>query len=242
MPSRVVQRGATSAELAFLEKTLRDAPTNVRRWRQGAENALVLWAVSLLGLVIIWLASAWTVCKLFSADFGLHSPAAIWVLGIGTPICAIYAGISSTRWIRNWKDYRPLLQADIAVRQVIEEHYSFTSAKRFQEPEHGGLIYFLRTKEDKVLTLFDHESQELGVQGGDPLKSSFVPKSELVMVRAPKTGFVINKTFAGARLEAGEPVEIFVGPKHWPESENFVSIPWTELESRLGSEQSKAHT
>lgn len=240
MPSRVIQRVATSAELAFLKRTLRDAPTNARRWKQGAENALVLWAVSLLGLVVTWLASAWVVCKLFSVDFGFHSPAAVWVLGIGTPICAFYAGMSSTRWIRSWKDYRPLLQADIAARQVIEEHYSLTSAKRFQEPEHGGLIYFFRTAEDKVLTLFDHESQDLGVQGGNPLESSFAPRSELVMVRAPKTGFVIDKAFAGARLEAGEPVEISVGPEQWPESECYVSIPWPELELRLGAEQSKA--
>jgi hypothetical protein len=240
MPSQVVQRVATSAELAFLEKTLRDATTNVRRWKQGGENALVLWAVSLLGLVVIWLAFAWVVRKLFFFDVGLHSAAAVWVLGIGTPICAVYAGISSTRWVRSWKDYRPLLQADIAAGQVTEEHYGFTSAKRFQEPEHGGLIYFLRTTEDKVLTLFDHESQDLGAQGGDPLKSSFVPRSELVMVRAPKTGLVIDKTFAGALLEAGEPVELSVGPKHWPESESCVNIAWSELESRLGSGPSKA--
>jgi hypothetical protein len=126
------------------------------------------------------------------------------------------------------------LVADISGAQVAEEHYVLTAAKRFQEPEHGGLIYFLRTAEDKVLTLYDHESQDLGVQGGEPLKSSFRPKTELVMVRAPQTALVIDKAFSGEVLEAGDPIVLVVPPNEWPETESYCDIPWTELEARLG--------
>ena len=235
MPSRVVIRTATEAEIEFLKEILRNAATTGRRWRQGAENALVLWATSLLGLVILWLGSAWLARKLFTVDYGAHSAAAVWVLGIGTPACAIYAAISSTRWIKAWKDHRPFIQADISAGQVAEEHYAFTSARRFQEPEHGGLMYFFRTTDDKVLALFDHESQDLAVQEEDPLRSTFKPKSNLVMVRAPKTGYVISKAFSGTQLEVGDPIELSVGPKHWPESESYVDIPWSELVARFGS-------
>ena len=34
-------------------------------------------------------------------------------------------------------------------------------------------MYFLRTADDKVLTLFDYESQELGANGKDPLQVNF---------------------------------------------------------------------
>lgn len=36
MPSRVVNRDATAAETAYLEKLLLEAPTASRRWKQGA--------------------------------------------------------------------------------------------------------------------------------------------------------------------------------------------------------------
>lgn len=240
MPNRVVRRAATELERVYLEDILRNAATTGHRWKQGAENALVLCAASLLGLVIVWLGAAWLARKLFAVDFGLHSGAAVWVLGAATPLCATYSVISSTRWVRGWKDYRPLLKADIGVGEVSEEHYVFVSAKRFQEPEHGGLMYLLRTTEDKVLALFDHESRALGAQDGDPMTSTFLPRSTLTMVRAPTTGFVISRSFSGAPLEVGDTVELAIEPERWPESDNYVNIPWSDLETRLGPETTMA--
>jgi len=234
MPSHVVHRPATEVELAFLQKTLASAATTARRWKQGIENALVLWAVTLLGLVGIWLVCAWLGRKLFEIEFGSRSSAAIWVVGAATLLSASYAVASTVRRIKRWVNYRPLLVADISGAQVAEERYLFKAAKRFQEPEHGGLIYFLRTQEDRVLTLCDHESQDLGVQGGDPLKSSFIPKSELVMIRAPKTALIIDKAFSGKVLDAGDPIILVVPPNEWPQTESYCDIPWTELEARLG--------
>ena len=237
MPDRVVTREAGPAETAYLEQLLLQAPTASRRWKDGLENALVLSAVSLLVLVLAWLGLAWIARKLFALDFGLQSAAVVWVLGIGIPICLIGAGFSSVRWVKGWRDYRPLLRADITSRRVEEEHYVFTEAMRFQEPEHGGLIYFLRTCDDKVFTLFDHESQDLGVQDEDPLKSSFSPKQNLVIARAPGTRFVISKVFSGSPLDTGDPIELTVEPKHWPETEEYCGIAWADLPTRLGPSQ-----
>lgn len=124
--------------------------------------------------------------------------------------------------------------------QVQEERYAFTAAKRFQEPEHGGLIYFLRTVEGKVLTMFDAESQDLAMSEQDPLTSSFRSMSELVMVRSPNTGFVIGQTFSGDPLELGPPLEIEADPKDWPESETYCDMPWADLASRLGQKSTHA--
>jgi hypothetical protein len=86
------------------------------------------------------------------------------------------------------------------------------------------------------MTLFDHESQDFGVQDADPLKSSFVPRENLVMVRAPRTRFVVSQTFSGPPLDAGDPIELTADPKDWPESETYCDIPWTELRARLGTQ------
>ena len=234
MPNHTIQRSATAEEQAFLQALLSKATTKMGRWRQGLENALVLWAVSLLGCVIVWLICAGLTRWLFSVDYGFRSPAAPWILGIATPLCGAYAAFSSVRWVRRWKDMRPSLNADLVAAQVVEEHYVFNAAKRFQEPEHGGLIYFLRTPDDRALTLYDPESQDLGVQDEDPLTSSFKPMSRLVMVRAPETGFVISMTFSGDPLDAGEPIELTLPPEQWPETEQYCDIPWPELETVLG--------
>lgn len=240
MPSRVVSREASSAEMAYLEKLLGDAPTTGRRWMQGAENALVFTAASMLALVVVWLGLAWLGRKLFALEFGLHSGAILWIVGVGGPACLICAIVSSTRWIKGWPDYRPLLRADIDNRKIEEEHYIFTEARRFQEPEHGGLIYFLRTPDDKVFTFFDGESQDLGVQDADPLESSFFPQQSLVIARAPVSRFVISREFSGPALEVGAPMELIAEPDDWPETEEYCGIPWADLQSRLGSGQSVA--
>lgn len=236
MPTLVTQRQATDEELECLANMLRDAPTSFQRFKQGVENAVVLWAVTSLCFVVIWSAIAWVAGKVAGVQCGLSSSVGVWAVIVVIPLCGIYAAISSVRWVRSWKDYRPLMQADLDAGQVQEERYAFTAAKRFQEPEHGGLLYFLHTVEGKVFTMFDSESQDLGIYEQDPLTSSFRPRSELVMVRSPNTGFVIRQTFSGEPLELGPPLEIEANPKDWPESETYCDIPWADLESRLGSE------
>lgn len=233
MPNRVVIRAANASETAYLRSTLQKASTTAMRWRQCAVNALVLWAASLLGVVLIWIGIAWVVRQTAAIDFGFRSVHAAWILGASSVVCALYAVASSVRWTRSLKDYRPDLQADIHTGQVAEEHYALIATKRFQEPEHGGLIYFWQTTDNKVLTLYDYESHDLGVYEDVPLKSTFTPKSELIMVRAPHTGLVIETTFSGQALQVDSPIDLTAEPEHWPESESYTNIPWHELEDRL---------
>ena len=179
----------------MLQQWLANAPTTASRWRRGTGHALTLWAASLLGFVILWLIGAWLARRLAGIDYGLGSAVAPWLLCIATPLCAVYAIGSSVLWVKRWKDYRPSLVADVVAAQVIEEHYIFDAIQRFQEPEHGGLIYFLRTSDGRVLTLHDHESAAVDAHQDDPLTTSFRPASMLVMVRAPRSGWVLSKAF-----------------------------------------------
>jgi hypothetical protein len=235
MLTRINQRTATQGERSALEKLLAAAPTATTRLKRGAGNAFLLWATSLLCVVVIWFAIAWLVGKVWVVDLGMRSPVALWVVGVAMPGCAVFAVISSIRWVRTWTDYRQLLREDLAKSQVNEEEYTFNEAKRFQEPEHGGLIYFLRSEENEVFTVYDPESQTLGIDDKDPLQSSYRPQSGLLIVRAPKSGFVLSSLWSGVVLDAGAPIELAVAPEDWPESETLCNIPWSELEARLAS-------
>ena len=116
---------------------------------------------------------------------------------------------------------------------VLEERYRFVDAKRFQEPEHGGLIYFLRTSDDRVFVLYDYDSQDLGVQGLDPFSSSFRPKRELAIVRTPDSDMVISTEFFGEEFTISETSELRVPPEQWPESETYYDAQWSDLDGAL---------
>ena len=222
------------AERQHLEAILKQTKGTFGRLICGAENAVVLWAVLTLLFVVAWWAVAWVVRKTLHSEIGWRNASALWIAAAGAIGCASYAIVSTIRWIRFWPDIRPDIRSDIAGGQVIEEAYEFTEAKRFQEPEHGGLFYYLYTMDDEVLVMFDEESQDFGAQGDDPLESSFCPSSNLVIVRAPNTKFVLSKQFSGAALDAGAPIELKTSPKSWPESETLSKIAWSDLENRLG--------
>ena len=229
MPTRMLDREMSDSEREFLSQIWQKAPGSARRWARGAQNALVLWAVSTLSLTLIWQAFAWGARRLLHTEIGSTFVVVAWC----ATGCAVFAIVSSIRWVRGWSDPRPLLQADLENGRVSEEHYDFVAARRFQEPEHGGLIYFLRTREGSVMAFFDHESQDLGARGEDPLKSRFEARSELLIVRAPRARRVIQQEFSGEVLDAGAPAVLTLDPEGWPDSEEYCDIPWDELDARL---------
>jgi len=188
----------------------------------------------MLALTVVWLALGWVAGKLFGVRAGLHDVSTFWFLALCAPVCAVFAVVSSIRWIRGWRDLRPQLTADLAAAEVQEERYTFVQAKRFQEPEHGGLMYFLRTADDVVFTNHDFESQQLGTNGEDPLASSYRPQTRLVIVRTPSSGLVLSRQASGNVLDVSEPVEMDVDPEQWPQDDEPCSIPWDQLEARLG--------
>lgn len=221
------------SEREFLEQLLKSSPTTAKRCKEGVENALVLWAVLMLLFVIAWLFIAWLARTVMNWEIGTNSSAAIRIVAGGGLASAIAAAVSSIRWVKKWQDIRPLLQADLQNNQVLEEHYRFSAAKLFQEPEHDGLIYFLRTTDGKVLVLYDDESQDLGAGGDDPFGSTFKPASDLSIVQAPNSGVVISKQFSGTPLNAGELFELSVDSELWPEPDTYCDIPWDALEERF---------
>jgi len=233
-------RPMSADERGLLQRILEAQSNRRRRWKSAAGNFVVLWAGSLLAAILIWLLVAWLMRFALHWNVGWGTPAAIWVVGLGALGCAVFSAFSTARWVKSWPDHRSELAADLAGGVVVEEPYRLVAAKLFQEPEHGGLMYFLRTEDGDVLVLYDHESGSLGARGENPLASTFRPLSRLILVRAPSTKFVLDSRFSGAPIEVPAPVELAVPPSRWPDDEKFCDIPWEELERRLGAKKPAA--
>jgi hypothetical protein len=237
---RSTTRSMSAEERQMLAALTTAAGGRFRRLTLAARKGFTLWAASLLVLFVVWLSVAWPARLMGGRDIGLQSAWAPWIFAVGVPLCAVYAVVAALRWLANLPNLGPSLRADLDNGEVAEESYRFTAARRFQDPEHGGLMYFLRTPEDRVFVIYDAESQELGARGRDPLASAFQAHSDLTLIRAPRSDVVISRSFAGDALDAGDPSELALPPRHWPESETYCDFAWSELEQRVGRDEQRA--
>jgi hypothetical protein len=232
MPTQLRKRAMTSKEREFLHGISYGGLSRSAFFFLNFGVPIASWGFVWGVLILCWLVVAWLARVTVGEKIGWHSAAASWVIPLSGLAAAAYmfsiflfVGRSSK------KDSDTSLKTDLEAGQVVEEDYKLTAAKRMQEQEHGGLIYFLRTVDDDVLVLYDEESQQLGVLDDEPLNSSFQPCSNLIMIRAPKTGYVIDKIFSGELLDAGEPLDLLASPDDWPENEEFCDIAWDDLEA-----------
>jgi hypothetical protein len=188
------------------------------------------WVTGLLLWYLLWIVLAWVCRKLFDIDLGTHSR---WAMSIGLVIFGAWSSwmyLELRRQSRQANARHEALTADIVTGEVEEQTFRLTEARRYQEPEHDGLIYFLRTSDDRVLVLFDYESQQLGVQGLNALDSPFKPTGQLVMIRALKSHDVLMTRLEGEPLEPGAPLPFELPTRHWPEPETFLDVSWPELD------------
>lgn len=228
MPKQIQEREMSVEE----RQLLREVSVSGLNWRQLLFVAILAW----VGTTIMLSGALAIVGALIQVTFGgiaWLSAMADWIVPFSAFAAAIFLfGNFAPYFIPHGKENRnKTLQADLDAGRVLEEEYEFTAAKRLQEPEHGGLIYFLLTTDSRVLVLYDTESQDIGVRGKDPLSSSFRPCRRLTMVRAPQAGFALSKNFSGETLDAGDPLELTVPPKRWPADEEFCDVHWENLEA-----------
>lgn len=217
-------------ERALLETTLRNAPA---RWKVAAENIVVLWGSSMLAFVLCWAAVAWIGRLTFAVNIGWKAQFAPLVLLVGGTGTIVLSVMSTVRWLKPSRVYRSLVRTDLAENAVVEKQLTFVEAKVLREPEHGGLMYFFRTSDDRVFVIYDHESQDLGVEVKDPRASAFQPRAQLSLVMAPMSRVSLSKTFSGPPLTAGNVMELAADPKQWPASDEFCGVAWHELEDRF---------
>jgi hypothetical protein len=230
-----MERAQTAAEKAYLEDLLSKLPTGRRRTKEAVENFFVMLAALTLVGVLIWAAIGWLAQKAADLSIGWSSEHAILIAITVVAAVAIYAAYSTTRWMKTWPDSRQPLRDDLDAGFVSEEQLTVLEAKVLQEPEHGGLIYFLRADDDRVFVLYDRESLDLAMTGEDPMGSSFEPQSIVTIVRAPHSGFTIETSFRGENIDIQGPTEMTASPEKWPEDEEYTPIPWGQIEQQLCS-------
>lgn len=228
-----MERKLTESEREYLEDLLSRLSTGRRRTKEAVENFFVMLAVITLVGVLIWAGIAWAVKKLANIEIGWSSEYAIPVVLSVLTASALYAVYSTSRWMKTWTDYRQPLRDDLDGGIVTEEKLTVVEAKLLQEPEHGGLIYFLRTDDERVLVLYDRESLDLAMADEDPMGSSFKPQRAVTIVKAPRSQFTISTSFGGENIDIHGPVEMTASPNSWPEDEDFCSIPWSQIEEQL---------
>lgn len=197
---------------------------------------LVSPCVSLvIAFFVIWTVLAIIGGLLFDVEFGWDSEWAGPIVAIGLLLCVGVAAFELAKQSGRTKSLRRSMDADLKAGMVEHLQLHFISAKRFQEPEHGGLIHFLLTDDNRVFVQYDHESQDLGVAGGDPLKSNYQARSEISIARAPSSRLILSQHSSGEPLELTLPIPLTAKPARWPESGEFCDTGWEELESSYAS-------
>ena len=116
--------------------------------------------------------------------------------------------------------------------QIHATTYDLVAVKRYREPEHGGLVYLLLTDDGQVLSVFDHESQGLGVNDEDPRDSPFRPRARVEMVETLDRSHVIRETWSGAELPVPDPLPL--NTSRWPEHGEIVKVAWGDCDRHFG--------
>ena len=201
-----------------------------------------IWEVVPLGgstlalvLVLIWIFINWLLGFIVAFDFGWNSQYRNYILW---PI----VGFSYSWFLFEVaKSCGPNSKTRLAVKKDLEvkilkvSEYPIYEAKVFEEPEHGGFIYFVRTSGDKVLALFDSESQDLSIDGQDPKDSSYKIRSVLKISRAPNSNIIVDEQYSGDLVQISE-LEVFTeNTKIWPEHAGFVKCKWENVSAKYGA-------
>jgi hypothetical protein len=227
-----MKRAMTTAERKSLERTLAEIGQGF--WSQILPSLAFFAAITAALAYVVWSLLGWALRKTLDATWteGLDP----WVVAIVVAGTLAYFAAFALRGARRARALAPKLRRDLEDGVVDEKHFRFVEARRFQEPEHGGLVYFLLGADGKTLVLYDEESQELGVQGKDPLRSRFRVCAELALVKAPQAGITLDRRFSGAPLDVGAPGALNLPPQKWPEDESLCEVAWAELEQFLAAE------
>lgn len=135
---------------------------------------------------------------------------------------AVYALFCSYQWLQVTENAYPVILQDIEAGEVIDECYHVQQVCRFQEPELGGFIYFLKISAQDIFVIYDYQSQ------GDH-NSNFVLKTQLTLARSPQSNYQLMHYFSGEKISISETYPLTVAPEKWPVADNWLSLPWSQL-------------
>ncbi len=224
----VKQRAINEDELAYLEMLLASVLNPRKRLLKTILNLLVVWSFSLIGFTIAWFIASFALQQGWQIDISVTSSAGVYIKWAGIIFSGLYAIYSTTRWLAELPNQYALITQDLQQATVNEQTFKVSDVVRFQEPELGGYIYFLQI-EQKVLVLYDYQSQEEGES------SDFVVKGNIHRGQAPESGFYFEPQFSGETVNVSASYKLTLKPEEWPEPDSWCKTPWHELKAKYAS-------
>ena len=185
--------------------------------------------------ISIWLFFNWFVGLFLDFDFGWGSEYRNVILISIVLLCFGFLSFEIIRRETPDKALRNKINKDLSagVLEIIE--YEIKSLKVFEEPEHGGFIYFLLTADDEVLVMYDSESQDLSIDDQDPMSSSFLPRRMLKISKTIYSDIIVSEEFLGDLIEFPELEVMTAKTSIWPEHGKIVRCKWDKIESKYAS-------
>lgn len=207
---------------------------NGKKWLTGLHHAIKIWGALLLVLLVLALFIVWPTLLLADEVLKPYSDQILLVFFGLFGLSFLYAIYASVQKVNLWLAMRPKLEADLNSGQANQQTIQLLAAKRFQEPKHGGLLYFLLTTEQQVLVIYDDDSQRLGLAGKNPFNSEFKPCTQLQLVTAPLSEMVIGRHFSGQPLPSIPTFELSAPADQWPLRDSCCPVDWTALNQQFG--------
>lgn len=186
-------------------------------------------------IALAWRFLDWSVSELFSpfnigwAQF--YCSGFLWVIFL---ISYLFVFVLVSRAYSRTVPEKKLLENDLKEGVVDVFEYPIYEAKVFEEIEHGGFVYFLRTVNDKVLALYDYESIQLSMDEKDPFDSSYKVREIYKVLKTPNAKYLIGEQFHGGLIKVLEVKPLTLDNGIWPEHSEIVDCDWCDVESRFG--------
>jgi len=215
------KRASSADELDYLHHLLREAASPRKRLLKAILNFFVLWGALLLGLlfasgVLSYLATGNELLTSILSFSGLREVAIV--------ISASFALLSTYRWLKAWENPYPDILQDINDKKVIVETYVVQDMCRFQEPELGGFIYFLKVSEQAVFVIYDYQSQTEN-------DAVFLVKRNMQLSLAPHCKKQLGQEWQGDDIFVSATYPLTLPPENWPQPETWLSVEWSQLPS-----------
>lgn len=130
-----------------------------------------------------------------------------------------------------------LRKQDIAAGEVDELILDVAEAKAFREPEHGGLMYFLKLGDGRVF--YDVSGSDLPEAGWesqvDMIHEADVPRERLHLLYGTASGKMLGTRYSGAPVHPVSVNMIKNSPEYWPTPFTFRKTAWSEIETHFAA-------
>lgn len=230
----------TEPQQRYLKQALSTLPTPKKQTLKAALNTAVFWVFISVGLCVLWFISSLIIAAIVDLDIGISSSYSTFIFSAIIMLAGLFAINSTRKWLRESGSLYSLIQSDLTLKSIKEENYKVLGIKCFKEPEHNGLIYFLKLAasptlqtesdsliEDKIRVIYDYESQSKSIES----QRLLIVKSSLTILIGVHSDIVLENNFSGTVMTQIDHFDLTIPPERWPSPDSWLSADWQSLET-----------